>query len=66
MKAVSLCNDPAFALRFGEAVRSEDLSVALLIAGAAETVEYGRTQYPTEVQTLRASPWNYNTETVTT
>ena len=42
--AVSLCNDPAFALRFGEAVRNEDLSVALLIAGAAETVEQGRTQ----------------------
>lgn len=45
MKAsVSLCNDPAFALRFGETVRSEDLSVAWLIAGVAETVEHGRTQ----------------------
>jgi AraC-like DNA-binding protein len=41
--AVALCDDPAFALRFGEAVRNEDLSVALLIAGAAETVEDGRT-----------------------
>jgi AraC-like DNA-binding protein len=37
--AVYLCNDPAFALRFGEAVRTEDLSVAMLIAGNSKTVE---------------------------
>ncbi len=43
MKAgVSLCGDPAFALRFGETVRTEDLGVALLIAGVAGTVGEAR------------------------
>jgi AraC-like DNA-binding protein len=42
--SVSLCKDPAFALRFGEVVRTEDLSVALLIAGVADTVGDARTK----------------------
>lgn len=42
--AVVLCNDPAFALHFGETVRTEDLSVAWMIAAVAGTVGEGRTQ----------------------
>jgi AraC-like DNA-binding protein len=42
--AVALCNDPAFALRFGEALTTEDMGVALMIAGVAETVGEARTQ----------------------
>jgi AraC-like DNA-binding protein len=41
--AVYLCDDPAFALRFGEVIRTEDFSVALLIAGVADTVGEART-----------------------
>jgi hypothetical protein len=45
MKAcVSHCRDPVFALRFGEVVHTEDLSVALMVAGAAQTVEQARVQ----------------------
>jgi len=42
--AISVCSDPAFALRFGEVVRTEDFSGALLIAGVAETVGEARTE----------------------
>ncbi len=42
--AIDASGDPAFALKFGEAVRTEDLSIALQAAGFAETVESGRRQ----------------------
>ncbi len=41
--AVRDCDDPAFALRFGETVKTEDLGIALLIAGVAGTVGEART-----------------------
>ena len=45
MKAgVELCNEPALALLFGEAVRMQDVSIVGLIGAAAETVEEGRRQ----------------------
>jgi hypothetical protein len=40
--AIALCNEPALALRFGEAVKTEDLSVVWLIAGSAKTVGEAR------------------------
>ena len=36
--SIDLCGEPALALKFGEAVRTEDLSIVWLIAAAAETV----------------------------
>src|SRR6266496_3243037 len=51
--AVALCNDVAFALRFGEAVRTEDLGVALMIAGFAETVGEARTQMNCHARLIR-------------
>lgn len=45
MKAgVELCNEPALALLFGEAVRLQDISIVGLIGEAAESVEVGRRQ----------------------
>ncbi len=40
--AIDLCKDPALGLRFGESVRTEDLSVVWQIAGAAKTVGEAR------------------------
>ena len=41
--AAELCDDPAFALHFGEAVRMQDISIVGLICEAAETTaEVGR------------------------
>jgi AraC-like DNA-binding protein len=51
--AIALCNDPAFALRFGEAVTTEDMGVALMIAGAAETVGEARTQMNRHARLIR-------------
>ena len=51
--SVSLCATiPAFALRFGEVVRTEDFSVALLIAGVADTVGDARTKMRTSTARL--------------
>jgi AraC-like DNA-binding protein len=51
--AIALCNDPAFALRFGEAVTTEDMGVALMIAGVAETVGEARTQMNRHARLIR-------------
>jgi hypothetical protein len=51
--AVALCNDPAFALRFGEAVRTEDLGLALMIAGVAETVGEARARMNRHARLIR-------------
>ena len=42
--AVAASGDPAFALKFGEALKMENMSIALLVAGMAGTVEDGRRQ----------------------
>jgi AraC-like DNA-binding protein len=51
--AIALCSDPAFALRFGEAVTTEDMGVALMIAGVAETVGEARTQMNRHARLIR-------------
>ena len=42
--AIAASGDAAFALKFGETLPAGDLSVALLVAGAAETVGQGRVE----------------------
>lgn len=51
--AVTRCNDSAFALQFGEAVRTEDLGIVVMIAGVAETVGAARTQMNRHARLLR-------------
>ena len=43
--AVSASGDPAFALKFGETVRTEALGLAFLIAGVAGTVDAARAEF---------------------
>ena len=42
--AIAASGDAAFALKFGETLPAGDLSVALMVAGAAETVGQGRVE----------------------
>jgi AraC-like DNA-binding protein len=42
--SIALCNDPALALKFGQVIRTEELSVAFSIAGTTGTVDEARSQ----------------------